>query len=235
LRLGYIAVDYHEPTADIPMNKYLIPVIATLVMAAACQPGQTPPPAQDPVLQTNATAPAVAFVDVTTSAGKFTLRLDGRAAPLTVAHFLKNVDSGFYSGTVFHRIIPGFMIQGGGYTEDFTLRETAATVPNESGNGLANLRSTIAMARTQDPHSAGTQFYINVVDNVNDNPSTANLDPAKHTTQGRWGYTVFGFVSEGMDVIDLIAEYETEPNGPGGAPAPIIPVIIENMTRVNPN
>ena len=126
------------------------------------------------------------------------------------------------------------MIQGGGYDEDLKLRETAETVPNESGNGLANRRGTIAMARTMDPHSAGTQFYINVVDNIAENPQTANLDPVKSGPSARWGYTVFGHVIDGMDVVDLIAEYETEPNGPGGAPAPIIPVIIENMKRVSP-
>ena len=185
-------------------------------------------------LVTEGAAPAVAFVEVTTSAGSFTLRLDGRAAPLTVAHFLKNVNSGFYTGTVFHRIIPGFMIQGGGYDEDFNLRETGETIPNESGNGLANWRGTVAMARTPDPHSAGTQFFINVVDNVNDNPQTAALDPRKHPNTGGWGYAVFAYVVDGMDVVDLIAAYETEPNGPGGAPAPIIPVIIENMQRVSP-
>ena len=217
------------------MIRRLLSLLA-LAMLAACtaeQPESTPPdePVEKTTLATTGRAPAVAFVEVTTSAGNFTLRLDGKAAPLTVANFLKNVDSGFYTGTVFHRIIPGFMIQGGGYTEDFELRETSETVPNESGNGLANLRSTIAMARTGDPHSAGTQFYINVVNNVADEPNTANLDPTKHTTMGRWGYTVFGYVVEGMDVIDLIAAYETEPNGPGGAPAPIIPVIIENMSR----
>jgi len=210
--------------------------LLTLVTLAACtaeQPEFTPPdePEEKTSLVTTRRAPDVAFVEVTTSAGNFTLRLDGKAAPLTVANFLKNVDSGFYAGTVFHRIMPGFMIQGGGYTEDFQLRETSETVPNESGNGLANLRSTIAMARTGDPHSAGTQFYINVVNNVADDQTTANLDPTKHTTQGRWGYAVFGYVIEGMDVIDLIAAYETDPNGPGGAPAPIIPVIIENMSR----
>jgi cyclophilin family peptidyl-prolyl cis-trans isomerase len=204
-----------------------------LLSLTACTADQAPPPA-DTSMATTGTAPDVAFVEVTTSAGNFTLQLNGRAAPLTVAHFLKNVDSGFYVGTVFHRIIPGFMIQGGGYDEDFNLRETAESVPNESGNGLANLRSTIAMARTQAPHSAGTQFYINVVNNVADDPTTANLDPVKHTTQGRWGYAVFGYVIEGMDVVDLISQYETDPNGPGGAPAPIIPVIIENMTRVQP-
>ena len=110
------------------------------------------------------------------------------------------------------------MIQGGGYTESLELRESKTTVPNESGNGLANLRSTVAMARTSDPHSADTQFFINLVNNVPDDPATASLDPIKHTTRGRWGYTVFGRVVEGMDVVDLIAQYETEPNGPGGAP-----------------
>ena len=221
------------------MNKTLISLLFVVLALGACTAEQAPPAesaaADDSKsLLTNAIVPAVAFVEVTTSAGSFTLRLDGRAAPLTVANFLKNVDAGFYTGTIFHRVIPGFMIQGGGYDESLRLRETSETVPNESGNGLANLRSTIAMARTQDPHSAGTQFYINVVNNVNDDPSTANLDPTKHTTQGRWGYTVFGHVTEGMDVVDLIAQYETEPNGPGGAPLPIIPVVIEKMSRVLP-
>jgi cyclophilin family peptidyl-prolyl cis-trans isomerase len=202
-----------------------------LLFSIACTAEQAPP--KETVLITEGAAPAEAFVEVTTSAGSFTLRLDGKAAPLTVAHFLKNVNSGFYTGTVFHRIIPGFMIQGGGYDEEFNSRETNATIPNESGNGLANRRGTIAMARTPDPHSAGTQFFINVVDNVNDNPETANLDPVKGGPDARWGYTVFGEVIDGMDIVDLIAQYETEPNGPGGAPAPIIPVIIENMARVS--
>lgn len=215
------------------MNKSLISILILLVTAAACTSEVAPPP-QETTLITEGRAPDVAYVEVTTSAGSFTLRLDGKAAPLTVAHFLKNVDSGFYNGTIFHRVIPGFMIQGGGYDQEFNLRETDETIPNESGNGLANRRGTIAMARTPDPHSAGTQFFINVVDNVNDNPQTANLDPVKSGPDARWGYAVFGVVVDGMDVVDLIAQYETEPNGPGGAPAPIIPVIIENMTRVSP-
>ena len=220
------------------MTKPLISLLTLLALTACTAKQPASPPdeqaAEKPAVAATTRAPDVAFVKVTTSAGSFTLRLDGRAAPLTVSNFLKNVDSGFYTGTVFHRIIPGFMIQGGGYSEDFTLREPSQTVPNESGNGLANLRSTIAMARTGDPHSAGTQFFINVVDNIAGDPTTANLDPVKHATQGRWGYTVFGSVTDGMDVVDLIAQYETDPNGPGGAPAPIIPVIIENMTRVQP-
>ena len=216
------------------MPRIFLALLLSLPLAAACNADQPDEQATDPKLVTTGSAPAVAFVEVTTSAGDFTLQLDGKAAPLTVAHFLKNVDSGFYKGTVFHRIIPGFMIQGGGYDKDFNPRETGETIPNESGNGLPNRRTTIAMARTMDPHSANTQFYINVVDNVNDNPRTANLDPVKSGPGARWGYTVFGFVVSGMDTVDLIAEYETENNGPGGAPAPIIPVIIENMARVTP-
>lgn len=215
------------------MKKTLQFLLLVLPFAVACTAKEAPPEAPK-TLVTEGAAPAVAFVEVTTSAGSFTLRLEGRAAPLTVAHFLKNVNSGFYKGTVFHRIIPGFMIQGGGYDENFNLRETGETIPNESGNGLANWRGTIAMARTPDPHSAGTQFFINVVDNVNDNAQTASLDPKKHPNMGGWGYAVFGYVVDGMDVVDLIAAYETEPNGPGGAPAPIIPVIIEGMRRVSP-
>ena len=217
------------------MNKLLISIMIILATAAGCMTEQAPPPAAKPAaLVTTGTAPDVAFVEVTTTAGSFTLQLDGKAAPLTVAHFLRNVDSGFYNGTIFHRVIPGFMIQGGGYDEELNLRETAATIPNESGNGLANLRGTIAIARTPAPHSAGTQFFINVVNNVNDDPNTANLDPRKDATQGSWGYAVFGSVLSGMETVDLIAEYETEPNGPGGAPLPIIPVIIENMKRAQP-
>ena len=216
------------------MIRTLCFLLISLPFTVACEPEQREAPPPDLKLARTASAPAVAFVEVTTSAGNFTIQLDGDAAPLTVAHFLKNVDSGFYTGTVFHRIIPGFMIQGGGYDEEFNLRETGETVPNESGNGLPNRRTTIAMARTQDPHSANTQFYINVVDNTIDDPRTANLDPVKSGPGARWGYTVFGYVIKGMETVDLIAAYETENNGPGGAPAPIIPVVIESMKRVNP-
>jgi cyclophilin family peptidyl-prolyl cis-trans isomerase len=176
--------------------------------------------------------PAHPHILVETTEGNFKLELDGRAAPLTVANFLKLVDSGFYDGTVFHRLIPGFMAQGGGYTPGFKLKETSDTVPNESGNGLQNLRGTIAMARTGDPHSAGSQFFINVADNVTSNPDTSNLDPVKHTTQGRWGYAVFGFVFEGMDVVDKIVSAKTLNNGPGGAPAPIVPIVVKKMSRI---
>ena len=139
---------------------------------------------------------------------------------------------GFYDGTVFHRIIPGFMAQGGGYTPGFKLKETSETVPNESGNGLSNLRGTIAMARLGDPHSANSQFFINVANNIGQDANSPNLDPVKHTVRGRWGYTVFGFVIEGMDIVDAIVNAESAPNGPGGAPAPVVPIVIKTMSRV---
>ncbi len=176
--------------------------------------------------------PAHPHILVETTEGNFKLELDGKAAPLTVANFLKLVDSGFYDGTVFHRLIPGFMAQGGGYTPGFKEKDWSDTVPNESGNGLQNQRGTIAMARTSDPHSAGSQFFINVADNVNTNPETANLDPFKHSSRGRWGYTVFGFVFEGMEVVDKIVNAKTFNNGPGGAPAPVVPIVINKMSRI---
>ncbi len=178
------------------------------------------------------TVPAHPHVSVETTEGTFKLELDGNAAPLTVAHFLKLVDSGFYDGTVFHRIIPGFMAQGGGYTPGYKLKESGATIPNESGNGLSNLRGTIAMARTGDPHSADAQFFINVANNVGQDANSPNLDPEKNTVRGRWGYAVFGSVIEGMDVVDAIVNAPSAPNGPGGAPAPVIPIVIKKVSRV---
>jgi cyclophilin family peptidyl-prolyl cis-trans isomerase len=200
------------------MKKTLLLLILALSSSIAC--------AADKV-------PAHPHIQVVTTLGDFKLELDGRAAPLTVAHFLKLVDSGFYDGTVFHRILPGFMAQGGGYTPGFKLKESGVTVVNESGNGLSNLRGTIAMARTRDPHSANSQFFINVANNVGQDAASANLDPQKHTTRGKWGYTVFGFVFEGMEVVDAIVNAESAPNGPGGAPAPVIPIVIKKMTRIS--
>ncbi len=195
--------------------------LIALVLALACSVGF----AADRV-------PAHPHILVETTEGNFKLELDGKAAPLTVAHFLKLVDSGFYDGTVFHRLMPGFMAQGGGYTPGFKLKETSETIPNESGNGLQNERGTFAMARTGDPHSASAQFFINVVDNTNTNPETANLDPQKHSSRGRWGYAVFGFVFEGMEVVDKIVNVKTFNNGPGGAPAPVVPIVIKKMSRI---
>jgi cyclophilin family peptidyl-prolyl cis-trans isomerase len=176
--------------------------------------------------------PAHPHKNLDTTVGTIKLELDGKAAPLTVENFLELVDSGFYDGVIFHRIRPGFMVQTGGYTPGFKLKESDDTIPNESGNGLSNLRGTIAMARLGDPHSAGAQFFINVANNIGQSLNSPNLDPVKDPIRGTWGYTVFGYVIEGMDVVDAIANAESAPNGPGGEPTPIIPIVIKSMTLI---
>jgi len=137
-----------------------------------------------------------------TSQGPITLELDRAKAPGTVANFLRYVDAGHYAGTVFHRVIPGFMIQGGGMTADLKEKPTGRPVRNEARNGLGNRRGTIAMARTSDPDSATAQFFINLSDN-------AFLDRAQ--AQDGYGYTVFGRVTAGLDVVDRIAAIRTGP------------------------
>ncbi|MDJ0760392.1 MAG: peptidylprolyl isomerase [Woeseiaceae bacterium] len=164
--------------------------------------------------------PAHPYVEIDTTMGKIVIELDGKAAPYTVDHFLSLVDSGFYDNTIFHRVKPEFMIQGGGHTPDLKAKERDDYVINESGNGLSNLRGTIALARTTKPHTANAQFFINVVDNV-------RLNAGK----GRWGYTVFGFVIEGMEVVDAIAAVETGPQGPFKMDVPRVPIIIKSMSR----
>jgi cyclophilin family peptidyl-prolyl cis-trans isomerase len=133
-----------------------------------------------------------------TSRGNFTIELDEAAAPITVENFLRYVDEGFFAGTVFHRVIPGFMIQGGGLTADLAQKRTHAPIENEAANGLKNKRGTLSMARTNDVNSATAQFFVNLVDN----------DFLDHKP-GNYGYAVFGRVTEGMDVIDRIAEVRT--------------------------
>ena len=141
-----------------------------------------------------------------TSHGSFVLELDREGAPETVANFLAYVRDGFYEGTVFHRVIAGFMVQGGGFTEEFRQLQTRAPVRNEADRGGRNDRGTIAMARTSDPHSATAQFFINVVDND-------FLNHRGRTPQG-WGYAAFGRVVEGMETVDRIAAVETGSRGP---------------------
>ncbi len=144
-------------------------------------------------------------VRMQTNLGDIVVTLNEAKAPKTVVNFLRYVKEGFYDGTVFHRVIDGFMIQGGGYTSDFTQKPTRDPVENEANNELKNDRGTIAMARTNMPHSATSQFFINVVDND-------FLNFRAPTMQG-WGYTVFGKVVEGMDVVDKIRKI---PTGRGG-------------------
>lgn len=140
-------------------------------------------------------------VRITTSLGAIELELDAKRAPRTVANFLGYVDSGFYDGTIFHRVIPGFMIQGGGLVPGMKEKRTDKKINNEADNGLKNLTGTIAMARTSDPHSASAQFFINTHDNV-------SLDHRDKSMQG-WGYAVFGKVIKGMDVVKKIEAVQT--------------------------
>jgi len=140
-------------------------------------------------------------VRMTTTQGDIVIELDAAKAPQTVANFLSYVKSGFYNGTIFHRVIPGFMIQGGGFEPGMQQKPTQAPIKNEADNGLPNLTGTIAMARTGDPNSATAQFFINVADN-------GFLNHSAPTAQG-WGYCVFGKVTQGMDVVHAIEKVST--------------------------
>jgi cyclophilin family peptidyl-prolyl cis-trans isomerase len=166
------------------------------------------------------TVPPV-YVQVITSMGNFTIELNAERAPITVAQFLKFVDQGFYSGTIFHRAIPGFIIQGGGYDADYKLKGNPPRVVNESGNGLTNQRGTVGLARPPEPHNGDVQFYINLSDN-------AALDP----NQTRWGYAVFGKVVQGIEVVDQISVIPTGAKGPFKENAPLKPVVIEKIEHV---
>lgn len=154
-----------------------------------------------------------------TNRGRIVLELDRAAAPKTVENFLGHIRSGFYDGLTFHRVVPDFMIQAGGFTPEMGRRESSAPdVPNEADNGLKNVRGAVAMARLDDPHSASTQFFINLTDNP-------RLDHSARTREG-WGYAVFGQVTEGMAVVDSIAAVPTHTVGPHRN-VPVDPIIIE--------
>ncbi len=184
-----------------------MPILRTLIAALA-------------LLASFASGAANPQVEMKTSLGTIVLELYPDQAPLTVGNFLQYVKDGHYEGTLFHRVIPGFMIQGGGFGPDFRQKAARAPVKNEAANGLKNKVGTIAMARTPDPHSATAQFFINVADNV-------QLD-FRFPTQEGYGYTVFGKVAKGMDVVNRIVQVQT---GAGPAPhanVPVKPVVIES-------
>jgi len=145
-------------------------------------------------------------VRISTTLGDIVLEMNPARAPKTVENFLNYVNSGFYDGTIFHRVISNFMVQGGGYTKNFNKKQTSPEIKNEANNGLQNIRGSVAMARTSDPHSATAQFFINVVDNH-------FLDHRSQTMRG-WGYAVFGKVVEGMDVVDKLRKVKTSSGGP---------------------
>lgn len=168
----------------------------------------------------NDAAPPVVLLE--TTAGDIVIELHAKQAPLSVASFLGYVDAGFYDGLVFHRIAPNFVIQAGGYDRDMQHRAADKPVPNESANGLKNVRGSVALARLEDPDSATSQFFINVKHN-------AHLD----ATASAAGYTVFGTVTAGMDVVDTIELVDTG-IASGMAGVPIDPVVIERATRVPP-
>jgi cyclophilin family peptidyl-prolyl cis-trans isomerase len=182
-------------------------LILGLLLAAASAFAQAPA-ADDPTPR----------VRVRTNLGSFVIELDRTRAPLTVAAFLENVEKGHYNGTIFHRVVQGFVAQAGGYTVDMELKPTSGTVVNESGNGLSNMRGTVGLARTNEPHSGTTQFYINLADNLDLNPRPT-----------RWGYAVFGHVVEGMEVVDEIGHVPTGPGGPFDRNVPVEPITIESI------
>jgi peptidyl-prolyl cis-trans isomerase B (cyclophilin B) len=162
-------------------------------------------------------------VELHTSLGLIRLELDAAKAPKSVANFIAYAKAGHYDGTVFHRVIPGFMIQGGGFAPGMQQKPTQAPIPNEADNGLKNDRYTVAMARTSVPDSASSQFFINAADN-------GFLNFTARTTQG-WGYAVFGRVSGGQDVVDAIERVRTGNRG-GHGDVPVEDVIIQRATVV---
>ncbi len=161
------------------------------------------------------------MVEMHTSKGLITLELDAEKAPVTVANFIEYVNSGHFDGTIFHRVIPGFVIQGGGLESGMKEKPTQAPIENEADNGLKNVTGSICMARTNDPHSATSQFFINLKDNQ-------FLDHTEKSPQG-WGYAVFGQVTDGMDVVEAIAAVQTG-NAGFHQDVPVEDIVVEKVT-----
>jgi len=173
--------------------------------------------------ESNATINYGTTVLIKTNKGDITVALDAEKAPVSVNNFIEYINQGFYNGTIFHRVIPGFMVQGGGFDKDFLQKKTNAPIKNEAANGLKNKRGSLAMARTSDPDSATAQFFINLVDNDFLNYRSA--------TPAGYGYAVFGEVTKGMDVVDAIAKVKTDTRN-GHQNVPVDAVVIESITFV---
>jgi cyclophilin family peptidyl-prolyl cis-trans isomerase len=171
---------------------------------------------------TSAVAWAAPTVEIQTSLGKIVVELNAEKAPKSAANFLQYTREGFYNGTIFHRVIPGFMVQGGGFDAKMNQKPTHAAIENEAKNGLKNQRGTLAMARKPDPHSATAQFFINHKDN----------DFLDYPGQDGWGYTVFGKVTQGMDVVDKITQVPTS-NAGMQQNVPQTPVVIQNVKIIS--
>ena len=183
--------------------------LGSLCLVLALASGALVEGAEDPV------------VVIETSMGDITVRLNPNKAPGSVENFLAYVNDGFYDGTIFHRVIPNFMIQGGGFTTDLQKKPVGEPIKNEAGNGLKNRRGTIVMARTNEIHSATSQFFINVQDN--------GFLNYKGPSAGNYGYAVFGEVTEGMDVVDKIKKVKTGSKGPFPKDVPVETVVIESI------
>ena len=194
--------------------------VAALLMALSVSAQETSATATP---STNAPNPQVVLK---TSQGDILLELFADRAPVTVANFIQYVEDGFYDGTIFHRVIANFMIQGGGFTADLKMKETRDPIVNEANNRISNRRGTIAMARRLEPDSANAQFFINVVDNLALNHTGTNSSQA-------WGYAVFGQVIDGMDAVEAIRVVPTGPKGPFRSDVPTETVLIEKATVVS--
>jgi len=200
-----------------PLRKSWAPCLALSLLAVAfALPGTAS--AQSPTAPPVST-PTASAVRVTTNMGSFVVELQADRAPLTVQNFVRYVNEGFYTNTLFHRVVGNFVVQGGGHdAATLKLKSTHEYIVNESGNGLQNKRGTVGMARSGPAHSANSQFYVNLADN-------AELDPLPT----RWGYTVFGRVTEGMDVLDKIGVIATGSVGPFKSEAPLKSIVIEKI------
>jgi len=188
------------------------------------KPQQNPEQGKDAIVEPQKPKSENKTVKLETSMGDITIELNGKAAPVTVKNFLTYAEEGFYDGTIFHRVISKFMIQGGGFTQDMKKKQTHPPIVNEASNGLKNDRGTIAMARTQNPNSATSQFYIN----------HRNNDSLNYAGPSNLGYAVFGKVIDGMDVVDKIAAVKTTVKS-GMKDVPVKPVTINSASILNEN
>ena len=216
-------------------NRYFaIILMSVMVLMVGCKgkkkpaaPAPPSPDANSPQTQQNPVEPnkitqEPKMIKLETTKGDIIIEVNETAAPVTSANFLKYVQDGFYDGTIFHRVIPGFMIQGGGFNPDMTQKPTRAPIVNEAKNGLKNDRGTLAMARTNNPNSATAQFFVNHINN----------DFLNYSGPRNPGYAVFGKVTEGMDVVDEIAKVQTSSKGPY-QDVPVEPVLIKSAKIVN--
>ncbi len=204
-------------------------LLSLLLPIAALASPTLPPAVPEPAAEATPAAPVAPRVLLVTSLGEITLELDAAAAPRSVENFLAYARDGHYNGTIFHRVVPGLLVQAGGFTPDLQAKPTRAPVPNESGNGLSNLRGTVVAARDRGvSDSATTQFFINLADN----PAFDRKDDTGPYTSG---YAVFGRVVQGMDVIERIAAVPTGSQGAFSGWVPTTPVVIERVQLLEPS